>query len=139
MWVRHNHTRVGWMSPTYRSWVSMRSRCQNPSAPGYKEWYGGKGIKVCKRWNDFVNFLADMGVRPAGHTLDRINSKGNYTPKNCRWATPKVQSMVNIKTRCIRGHYFAKTEYWNRRGDRCCKLCVRIRNRKWAKKRAKKR
>ncbi len=77
-------------TPTYRSWNSMRSRCLNPKRNCYHR-YGGDGITVCDRWALFANFLADMGERPEGTTLDRINNAGNYEPGNCRWATPKQQ------------------------------------------------
>lgn len=62
----------------------MIQRCTNPNNPAYKN-YGGRGIKVCARWRKFENFLADMGERPAGLTLDRKRVNGNYTPSNCRW------------------------------------------------------
>jgi hypothetical protein len=68
----------------------MWTRCTNPNVDNF-ERYGGRGIKICKRWHRFENFLADMGHRPAGKTLDRINSNGNYKPSNCRWATPLEQ------------------------------------------------
>lgn len=72
-------------SGTYNSWAAMRQRCANDNRPDY-EYYGGRGIKVCDDWELFENFLADMGERPAGTTLDRINVDGNYEPSNCRWS-----------------------------------------------------
>jgi len=64
----------------------MRMRCLNSRNKAYK-WYGGKGITVCKRWSSFVRFLADMGERPEGFTLERINPDGHYEPGNCKWAS----------------------------------------------------
>jgi len=79
------------VSPEYFSWKSMMQRCLNPNATGY-ERYGARGIKVCKRWMSFENFLADMGHRPPGKSLDRYpNPYGNYGPANCRWATRSEQ------------------------------------------------
>jgi hypothetical protein len=71
----------------------MKARCTKPNATGYDN-YGGRGIKVCKRWlNSFSAFLDDMGECPPNMTLERKNANGNYTPKNCVWATRKVQSV----------------------------------------------
>lgn len=75
----------------YNIWVSMKQRCLNPRHHAYKD-YGGRGITFCERWNDFKNFLADMGQRPPGKSLNRINNDGNYTPENCEWATFKQQA-----------------------------------------------
>lgn len=85
----HGHSNP--RTPTYTSWMSMRMRCNNPNAPKYSI-YGGRGITICDHWDSFENFLADMGERPEGTTLDRVNPDGNYEPANCRWATVKEQN-----------------------------------------------
>jgi len=75
-------------NPIYKTWGGMKTRCLNPKHKFYKH-YGGRGITVCKRWLDFNNFYADMGDRPEGKELDRIDNDGNYEPGNCRWVTKK--------------------------------------------------
>lgn len=75
-----------------QSWVAMRGRCLDEKNPSFPR-YGGRGIAICDRWIDsFETFLADMGGRPPGTSLDRINNDGHYEPRNCRWATQKEQS-----------------------------------------------
>lgn len=81
----------GWSgTPTHTTWTSMHSRCTDPRNASYGR-YGGRGITVCERWGDFTFFLADMGERPEGMTLDRIEIDRNYEPSNCRWATRAEQ------------------------------------------------
>lgn len=107
----HRRTHNKSKSSEYQTWVRMKDRCYNENAPKYSEW-GGRGITVCARWrHSFENFLADMGPRPSrGYTIERENNHGNYTPKNCVWATHKTQSrntrrnhMITIdgRTMCI--------------------------------------
>jgi len=92
----HGHNRNA-PTPTYMSWNAMRTRCVNPSHVAYKH-YGGRGITVCERWNDFSLFLADMGERPENTSIDRIDVNGNYEPGNCRWADAKTQARNKRKS-----------------------------------------
>jgi len=91
---RKNH------STTYKAWANMRKRCNTPSCVQYK-YYGGKGITICQTWNDFAVFLTDMGQRPDGMTLDRIDASKGYFKANCRWANQTTQVRNRSNTRYI--------------------------------------
>lgn len=99
--LSHGHCRNRKVSRAYQAWKNMRDRCKNPRDDRYAR-YGGRGIKVCERWEkSFENFLADMGEPPAEMTLDRIDSDGNYEPTNCRWADRKTQQRNMMRNRLI--------------------------------------
>lgn len=76
---------------SYKLWLAMRTRCNNPNFWAYK-YYGGRGIRVCARWDSYANFVFDMGEPPSGLTLDRVDGNQDYSPDNCRWATRQEQS-----------------------------------------------
>lgn len=78
-------------TPIYKTWINMRQRCYDANNKAFR-YYGGRGISVCERWSKFENFLSDMGPKPEGLTIDRIDTEGHYTPSNCRWATRQQQS-----------------------------------------------
>jgi hypothetical protein len=77
-------------TPTYKTWAQMRDRCVNPNNTNW-EYYGGRGITLCDEWHLFSKFYADMGERPEGTSIDRIDVNGNYEPDNCRWADASAQ------------------------------------------------
>lgn len=109
---------TGYSNKAYGVWQAMRDRCKNKNRKDYHR-YGGRGIKVCERWDkSFKNFLTDMGVPPKGHTLDRINNDGDYTPNNCKWATRKEQVYNSSRVRLINvdGVVLSLTEWLARYG-----------------------
>ena len=129
--------------PIYATWARMVQRCTNKNSKDYPNW-GGRGITICERWRHSPeNFYADMGDRPDGHSLDRIDNDGNYEPSNCRWATKSQQTLnsryqdslakavaahaakMRAKTHCKRGHEFTEENTSWTTGVRICKTCRR--------------
>ncbi len=97
--AKHGHASNGKPTRTYFSWAGMHARCYRPDNKSFVR-YGAKGIRVCKRWHSFENFLSDMGERPIGKTLHRINGNGDYDPSNCKWAT-----LIEQQSNTIRNHF----------------------------------
>lgn len=97
---RHGHAVGSARSETLAIWSNMIRRCHKETDRAYKD-YGARGIKVCERWHDFKNFLSDMGERPKGLSMDRIDNDGNYDPSNCRWATQKEQVRNTRRARLV--------------------------------------
>ena len=87
-------------SREYAIWADMKTRCINQSHHAFNR-YGGRGIRVCERWQSFVSFYEDMGPAPVGGTLDRIDNEGGYAPENCRWATRKEQGRNRSTNRVV--------------------------------------
>lgn len=87
--------------PLYQTWQSMKARCLNPNNPSYAD-YGGRGIKICDQWmHNFNQFVDDMGVKPQGYSIDRIDNNGNYSPQNCKWSSKKEQQRNRRVTKHI--------------------------------------
>lgn len=98
---KHGKSRVnGRPNPTYLSWICMQSRCYNIKNKSFAD-YGGRGIRVCERWAKFENFVADMGERPTGKTINRKDNDGNYEPGNCKWATAVEQARNRRRRRAV--------------------------------------
>lgn len=103
MLAKHGHSRKDRKTPEYRSWCSMKSRCSNPNVERYP-LYGGRGITVCEQWqgkDGFANFVAHMGLRPDGMSIERRDTNGDYEPGNCYWAGPKVQANNTTRNRIL--------------------------------------
>lgn len=107
--VKHGHCKRSGETPEFRSWRMMRERCERLSHKFYHN-YGGRGLRVCDRWKSFANFLEDMGPRPKGTSIDRIDGDKGYEPGNCIWSTRTVQNghkrtsvtaTIDGKTQCI--------------------------------------
>lgn len=100
--ISRNTTHGKYLTPENRTWRQMLNRCKNPNNPSWKN-YGGRGIKVCSRWDSFLLFLEDMGLRPSNaHSIDRFpNNDGDYEPGNCRWATAVEQTRNQRTNRII--------------------------------------
>lgn len=129
--------------PLNDTYTGMLCRCYWPGQTRYDS-YGGRGITVCERWrNDFWAFVADVGERPAGRSLDRIDNDGNYEPGNVRWATAVEQRgnrrPVERSTVCKNGHEFsAENTYARANGRRTCTICRRAYERRvWPRKKAR--
>lgn len=90
-------------TPTYKSWSCMRARCNNPKNADYKN-YGARGITCHQSWDSFESFFSDMGEKPDGTTLERMNNDGNYEPGNCRWATKREQALNRRTSRFVTAH-----------------------------------
>lgn len=124
----------------YNTWANMIQRCTNANRPDYKN-YGGRGISVCARWRaSFKDFAEDVGERPPGLSMDRIDNNGNYEPGNVRWATRSQQTLNSRfdiqkavdaaakkhadRTHCRRGHLFIpENTYKNPSGALTCRVC----------------
>lgn len=89
--TKHGFARSCGELPEYSAWSMTRQRCENPNQRDYK-YYGGRGIRVCERWKNFSNFIDDMGPRPPGYTLERVNNDLDYGPENCVWAPRRAQT-----------------------------------------------
>jgi hypothetical protein len=134
--ARRTHGRS--KSLTYSRWMRMRVRCEQPQSVSFPH-YGARGIGVCPRWLDFENFLADMGECPTKeHTLDRIDTNGNYEPGNVRWATQKEQqnNRTNNHRITFRGETLTLTQWAERIGVKRVTLQARITQLGWPIERA---
>lgn len=122
--------------PLYATWKNLRQRCGNPKHPKYPT-YGARGIAVCPEWSDFFRFVADVGQRPEGHTLDRKDNDGPYSKENCHWATPDEQARNKTSNRnyTLDGETMTRAEWSRRTGIPDTTLRFRLNN-GWSPKEA---
>jgi hypothetical protein len=123
-----HYTRENKCKRTQTTWINMTKRCQYTDDKSYHR-YGGRGIKVCDRWAVYENFYNDMGKRPHGMTLDRINPNGDYCPENCRWATMKEQARnkPNNKILTVSGESKTQAEWAEIKGMLSITIAARLR------------
>lgn len=133
--IRNNTTHGKTNTLTYKTWQGMHTRCENPNYKIFHR-YGGRGIYVCERWNSFENFYEDMGEKPKGCSLDRIDNDGPYAPWNCRWATSKQQcrNRGTMKMVTYQGKTQSLIEWAEEFGLSYSTLCTRSR-RGWSDER----
>lgn len=127
----HNYSHGMSRTAAYKRWQEMRNRCNNPNADAYHK-YGGRGIKVCDRWqgrDGFIRFVEDMGAAPTSdHSIDRIDNNGDYEPGNCRWATSLEQAMNRRTNKCLtmNGVTLTQHEWAKKVGITAATICKRL-------------
>jgi len=125
----HGHTAGHGVTTTYNAWILMLGRCYNPNGPQFHD-YGGRGITVCERWRySYTNFLRDMGERPTGLLLDRIDNNQGYSPDNCRWTdrTTQNRNRRNTKFAELNGERKPLAEWAEILGEKYMALAYRLR------------